>query len=220
MFLFSSPSLFFEAVKLLVMLIALNFAFWLIYFVGSVSSPGWKVLCIVPPVLSFLVYVYVVKTAALLKAIVRLNQDSLVEVLEQTEGAHEIATSIRQQLLDVLEGLGGSPKEQLQALFGKMDSDNSGSLTRKEFASFLHSLGIYPTRKKWIQIFRLMDRNADNDISFVEFQLFVFPDSTTALASEELRLSQIRSRVVEKTVQLTQQIQAREQRKKKGGVAL
>jgi hypothetical protein len=213
-FLFSSHKLYLESVKLLVMLIALNFAYWLVYFVGSASPVGWKVLAFLPPAFSFINYVYVVKTAALIKAVVKMDDTALIEVLEQTEAAQDLTVSIREQLVAKLTAMadknedgGGGPKEQLDRLYDEMDVNGDDTLTRQEFTIFLHKLHIYPTRKKWRQIFRVIDRNADNDISKAELRLFVFPSSRTALAAERHRLKEIRQRVVTKTLELTKRNQ-------------
>eukprot|EP01034_Spumella_vulgaris_P021565 gene21565-27603_t len=235
-FLFSSHCFYLESVKLLIMLIALNLAYWLVYFVGSASPLEWKVLAFLPPALSFFNYVYIVKTAALIKAVVALDETALVEVLEQTEAAQDLTVSIREQLVAKLTEMvakekrdragaligdergvsrgGMTPEDKLGELYDVMDVNKDNTLTRQEFTVFLHKLHIYPTRKKWRQIFRVIDRNADNDISKDELKLFVFPNDQRAQAAERRRLREIRQRVVIKTLELTERMRKQGQVKR------
>ena len=52
--------------------------------------------------------------------------------------------------------------------------------SRDELQVFLEHLGITFTKKRWIAIFREVDRNFDNEISFEEMYLFMFPEEKSA----------------------------------------
>lgn len=214
-FLFSSPTFFFEFVKLLVMLISLNLAFWLIYFIGSGSSHGWKFLSIAPPILSFIVYVDVVKTAALLKAVSSLDTDAMVEVIELSEEAQRLEEEVRREIVETLfkkaELAGLSLEDKLKKVYEQIDADGNGHMTRLEFTEFLHTLEIYPSRKALRQIFRKMDRNVDNDISLAEFTLFIMPDNNKANIEEAQRLEEVRIRVTAKTIELAELMKRRQE---------
>ena len=111
-FLFSRPYLFFESIKLLLMLIAMYCALWLIqYLPAKELSAEWKVthphhacsfaafihMCavllflkvysVIPLLMTAANFVIVVKSAVLLKAIHEIDKESMMEVIEQTEGA-------------------------------------------------------------------------------------------------------------------------------------
>lgn len=58
-------------------------------------------------------------------------------------------------------------------------------LSRKEFKLFLTELQIHFSNKRWRQIFGEIDKNFDNEISFDELFLFLFPDHDEAKVSEE-----------------------------------
>ena len=57
-----------------------------------------QVLCVVPLLLTFFNFVIVVKSAVLLKAIHEIDRESMMEVIEQTEGA--VRTSDLQLILN------------------------------------------------------------------------------------------------------------------------
>jgi Ca2+-binding EF-hand superfamily protein len=65
---------------------------------------------------------------------------------------------------------------------------------RSELASFLDSLNIHFSKRKWKQVFRHMDRNQKcaNRITFEEFYLFIFPHDEEANRTEQDRLRQER----------------------------
>lgn len=198
------------------MFISLNIAFWLIYFIGSPeTSHKWKFLSIAPPLLSFVLYLDVVKTASLLKAVVSLDTAAVVEVIELSEEAQRLEAEVRKEIVDSLflrkdlQGL--SLEEKLRTVYRNIDKDDDGHMTRKEFTSFLSHLEIYPSRKALRQIFRKMDRNVDNDISLSEFTLFIMPQNKKAQKVEEDRLEQIRTRVTNRTIELTEEMAVRAQ---------
>ena len=83
----------------------------------------------------------------------------------------------------------------LRELFDSIDTDNSGLLSRAEFKIFLGELHISFSHKRWRQIFREIDRNYDDQISFDELFLFLFPDHDEALSRELRRLKIVGDRV-------------------------
>eukprot|EP01034_Spumella_vulgaris_P035430 gene35430-43685_t len=170
----SSPEIYFECVQLLIIIIALYMALWLTNFI-SVSSPSyWKVLSLLPGVLSMVGYVYVVRTAALLKAIYRVDFDVVLEVIEQTEGVAVLSAQLRDKVIARLN-ISGDPHAELQKLYKEIDGNGDDALSRKEFELFMNNMGINFSRRKWAQIYKEVDRNYDNCISFQEFYLFLYP---------------------------------------------
>jgi hypothetical protein len=51
------------------------------------------------------------------------------------------------------------------------------------------------SRKKWKQIYREIDRNFDDEISFEKFFIFLFPSHDFATANEVKRMKHVRKRV-------------------------
>jgi hypothetical protein len=78
------------------MLISLYVALWITNFAFAASTAAWKVLTILPGIVSALVYVYIVKTAALVLATYSLDEDLVLEIIEQTEGSKQLAVAIRE----------------------------------------------------------------------------------------------------------------------------
>lgn len=168
-FLFKNPALYFEASQTILMIIALYAALWWTNFLVSalhqLHSPGWVMYSGLPGTLSFIAYIYVARCAAFLKAIVYLDHDAAEETIEQTEGAIHLGEIVKEKLLSRLSPM-GDPEKELLALFQEIDSDGN-ELSRKEFQIFLEAMGITFSRKRWLQIFREIDRNVDNQVSYI-----------------------------------------------------
>lgn len=192
-FFLSNPTLYFEIVKFLLMVISAYNALWLINFI-SISKGIWKLVTILPGVFSAVMFSYIVKVAALLKAIAVIDNDALLEVLEQTEHARQLGNEIRDKLLMKLS-VGGDPINILYNLFKEIDDDGSNKLSRLEFEDLLHEFNLSFSRKKMRQIFHEIDRNFDDTISFNEFFIFLFPDHDVAKQIERDRLEVITRRV-------------------------
>ena len=68
-FLFGKPEFYFSSSQTLIIFISMYIAIWLIYFMPSAIPGGWKVLTLLPGVLSFVTYTYIVKVACFLKVL-------------------------------------------------------------------------------------------------------------------------------------------------------
>jgi hypothetical protein len=86
-------------------------------------------------------------------------------------------------------------EEELKRLFRSIDTDGSMLLSRTELKDFLAELDISFSNKRWRQIFKEMDRNYDDQISFDELFLFIFPGHNIALSTEMKRVKIIGERV-------------------------
>ncbi len=189
----SRPEIYFECVQLLIVIIALYLALWLTNFIATAHSPLWRALSILPGLLSTVNYIYIVKTAALLQALYKVDFDVVLEVIEQTEGVKVLSSQLREKVIIRLT-VNGDPHAELQTLFKEIDKDNNNALSRQEFELFMNRMGINFSRKKWQQIYREIDRNYDNCISFQEFYLFLYPEHDVAMALEMKRLKIISKR--------------------------
>jgi hypothetical protein len=190
------PVLYFESVQLLFLVVAFYIALWLVIMVSAAPSNAWKVLSIIPAVLVCCFFFYIVKTAALLKAIYVVDTDALLEVIEETEAANQLGLELRTRVVAQVNASGIDTYIELERLYKQIDVNNSNSLSRSEFGDYLSLLGISFSRKKWERIFKEIDRNYDNEISFQEFFLFLFPDHDLAQSLEMRRLKVISRRVM------------------------
>jgi len=71
---------------------------------------------------------------------------------------------------------------------------------RRELARFLDTLDIHFSKRKWKQVFRLMDRSqqeSSNTITFDEFFFFVFPQDPDAIEAEAQRLREEQEKYAE-----------------------
>jgi len=126
-FLFEYPEMYFEGVQALMMLISLYIALWLTNFMVAAKEPWEKALSIIFGCLCSILYIYIVRSAALLKAIYRLDNDAVLEVIEQTEGSRQLGIEMREKILSRLSDL-GEPQAELYKIFSEIDESGNGTL--------------------------------------------------------------------------------------------
>jgi Ca2+-binding EF-hand superfamily protein len=186
------------------MLISLYIGLWLTHFISHADllwdDGGGRFLTILPGIISSIMYGIIVRSTVLLKAVTKLDTDVLEEVLEHGETSKELGLQVKQKMIRRLSSL-GEPEQHLRLLFNEIDVDGSQVLSREEFLSFCHAMGITFSKKKWRQIFREIDRDANDEVSYEELFLFLFPDNDAALNQEKRRARQ-RQRIVEAKHQL------------------
>lgn len=206
-FLFSSPTLYFHCIQFLIMLISMYLSLWIVNYSFTGKGAWQKIYSLLPGLASAIVYIYIVKTSALLKAVYELDKDALLEVMEQTEGSRALGLELRRKLDERLKLSveANSSKQTLFSLF--MEIDDTGKthdLTRHQFEFFMDSVGINFSIKKWKQIYREIDLNNDDKISFEEFFLFMCPDHDVAKALEIRRQKIIKNRATKKAIEFAE----------------
>jgi hypothetical protein len=195
-FLFGQPELYFESVHLMFVLIAFYVALWLVVVVSESPTHLWKFISVLPAMLICCFFFYIVKTAALLKAIYEVDTDTMLEVIEETEAAQQLSAELRMKVVARMASSEQDTYIQLEQLYKKIDVNGNNALSRAEFGDFLKLLDITFSAKKWERIYKEIDRNYDNEISFQEFFLFLFPDHDLAQSLEMRRLKVISRRVM------------------------
>ena len=126
----------------------------------------------------------------------------MLEVIEQTEGSRQLGETIRAKLLAKLAIDVGDSEDAfglLRRLFNEIDKNGSNRLSRSEFELLMDRLEVSFSRKKWKQIYHEIDRNYDDEISFDEFFVFLFPNHELAAAQEVKRMKRIRHRVAQRS---------------------
>ena len=197
LFWFSRPELYFETVRFFIMLLALYLALWLVDVSGADIGSGWKMLAILPGLFSAVNYLYIVKTAALLKAMYSMDFEAAEKVFQQTDAARDLERKIREKLRAKLRSFTKSDdlKSQVYEMFCEVDYDNSGFISRHEFSIYLSRLGVHMNRKQWKETFRNIDQDTSDTIEFHEFFSFLYPEHREAF--EQKRLATIYKRVDE-----------------------
>eukprot|EP01036_Dinobryon_divergens_P022202 gene22202-30442_t len=148
LFLFEKPEWYFASLKVMLMIISAYFAFWIVEFVAA--SPGiWKLISVLPGLVSGFLFLHVMKSAAILKAVYVLDNEAMLEVLEQCEGSDKLGEEVREKLLSRLQVDNGDPFLNLKRLFNEIDDDGSHRLSRIEFEDLMRELGVHFSRKKW-----------------------------------------------------------------------
>lgn len=202
------PELYFESVQLLFMVISFYFALWFTVMVSAAPTNYWKALSIAPAIVILVFFFYIVKTAALLRAMYTVDTDALLEVLEETEATLQLSEELRCKVVEQVslsadeaieeESAGEVAYRELERLYKTIDINGNNSLSRSEFGEFMLLMDISFSRKKWERIFKEIDRNYDNQISLQEFFLFLYPDHDLALTLEMRRLKVISRRVTKR----------------------
>ena len=205
-FWFGKPELYFECVQLLFMVISFYLALWLTVMLSAAPSDAWKFLSILPILIVCVFFFYIVKTAALLKAVYVVDTDAMLEVIEETEAAKQLSDELRAKVVAVLNEEGDDAYIELERFYKEIDTNGNDSLSRSEFGEFMELMGITFSRKKWERIYKEIDRNYDNQISLHEFYLFLYPDHDRALTMEMKRLKAISQRVMSKASKFLSQL--------------
>ena len=195
-FLFKSPALYFFFIDLSMMSISFYMSFWLCNYVHQIlrideDVAYWVIVSLLPGVLSIIIFAIVVESAVLLYSISHVDADMIQSILEQQELAIDLGKFVRDKILCKLDSL-GEGREFLEELFRTIDTNNSDMLSRAEFQFFCTEMSISFSKKRWRNIFKEIDRNSDNEISFDELFMFLYPESQEAIDKERLRMEGVR----------------------------
>jgi hypothetical protein len=204
-FWFGKPEIFFDVVEVFTMIISFYIALWIVNYAFAANYlhehvTFWKVITILPGIFCLFLYIYLIKVTALLRAITHVDSDIVESTIEVAENSKTLSNQMRSKILDKLEDYvlddNSSNHDKLEILINEIDEDESRTLSRGELQLFLEALGITLSRSRWRVIFREIDRNYDDQISYDELFLFLFPDDINAKAEERKRLKRIGNRGV------------------------
>lgn len=175
LFFLSSPALFFESIHALMMFISLYLALFLTNFLSTAPDAGWVIICLVPGLCSATIFIWLVRKAALIKAVYKVDCKAVLAVLEQVESAETLSELVRRTLLTKLASLAGievdmdqfcsgamdpfeknllegNMQAELYGLFDEIDTSKDGLLSRSEFVCFMNAMGINMKYRKWIKV--------------------------------------------------------------------
>ncbi len=190
-FFFNNPQLYHSIVTHLLMLISLYLGVWITHFVSHAHLMGLadgagEFVTVLPALVASFFYGSITKSAVLLKCITKLDTDVLEEVLESAEESRDLGLQVKDKMMKKLSDM-GDPQTALRLLFEEIDVDGSEVLSREEFHDFCVMLKLSFSKKKWRHIFREIDRNQNDEISYEELFLFLFPDNNAAMRQENRR---------------------------------
>jgi hypothetical protein len=189
------------------MLIAFYNAMWIVNFSNTAvlthNPKFWFIMSILPGILSLILFIYVIKCSSILSAITTIDGNVLDVTIEQSEDACSLSLGLKNKIIAKLNERndGQNPEDSLLDLFNEIDENNSQTISREEFQVLLNTLEISFSRTKWRIIFREIDRNFDDEISFEEMFLFLFPDHVSSIREERKRLELSRERVLKSALE-------------------
>jgi hypothetical protein len=131
-FLFSNPEMLFYMVKATNLFIAMYSAVWINDYLPSSQVPLFsKFLMIVPVLVNMIILVNIIRQSVMLKAIHKVDFESMMEVIELVEESRALETIIRRKICSRLENLKScAVSAQLHKMFKEIDKDGTGYLTR------------------------------------------------------------------------------------------
>jgi len=94
-------------------------------------------ISLIPLILTIVLIIYIIRSAALLRLVTSLDSDTLQQAIENAESSNEIAENLRTKILSRLNEIGSDDELQLKLLFQQIDADGSDLLSRTEFQEFL-----------------------------------------------------------------------------------
>jgi hypothetical protein len=146
-FFLKSPALYFYSTECVMMLICLYLAFYFSNYLQEAEhtdhSRLWVFMSLLPCAVSVLLFLYVAKSAALTKAIIHLDLESVEKILEESESVHHLGELVRQKILRRLKTASASrPEDHVINFFKQLDIDNSNSLSRLEFKEALQIMRV------------------------------------------------------------------------------
>ena len=97
----------------------------------------YMAISLIPLILTIVLIIYIIRSAALLRLVTSLDADTLQEAIENAESSNEIADNLRTKILSRLNEIGSDFELQLKILFQQIDEDGSDLLSRAEFQEFL-----------------------------------------------------------------------------------
>lgn len=179
LFFLKSPEIYYETVRITIMMISFYHSLWIVNYlplaIHQLHSTSWAILSLLPGVMSFICYIYTIKCAGMMKGLVYIDVDTIEETIEAAESSRALGVIVKDRLLARVHDK-DQPEDELYALFMEIDDNGSGLLSRKEFQMFLEAVGITFSAKRWRMIFNEIDRDFDDEISFNEFLLYLYPD--------------------------------------------
>ena len=185
---------------------------WLSYIAGTTTTWIWTLITILPGISSSYMFFYIVKTASLLKAISILDHDLMIETIEDTQAVKQLSDELRAKVIQQLNTTATSndnnsndsnnnqridPYKKLESIFKDLDSSQNGYLSLTEFLQLSEILDINFSKRRWKQVYRIIDKNFDNQVSFQEFYVFLYPEHELAKSLENRRMKIIKKRVLQ-----------------------
>ena len=185
-FVFGRPQVFYNCIDWVITCNSLYLAWWTTNFVisannadGEGSVTALALISLVPPMLTFPVISYAIKSSTILKALSSLNLDVVATVVEKTESNLTAVEGLRTKLSHLLvpddhaTDATTALKDGMMTIFEDF-SENQFSLSYEEFLAMLTDFRIHYTSQKSRTIFRSLDINMDGTISIeVRGKLFM-----------------------------------------------
>jgi hypothetical protein len=136
-------------------------------------------------------------------------------VLEESEERKYLIEDLRSKIIKRIEGRGRPQRELLEEIFKETDLDHNGEIDGKEFKTLLIKLDMGYSVKKFMKLYRAIDRDGDGSLSLTELNHLIFPEEAQKQEVEEQGMK-IQSRLDRRINEL----ESEQQQAEKGSVSL
>ena len=189
-FLFDSPSTFFQLVELCLLLQSFYVAIWATQLIPLVvekggALDGWGVAFTVPMVLNYFVIRMILHDAVILQAVCEVHSQALAETKEEERLEATIVADIAKQVnrkyaeykqACVEDGEEAEPRHVFfDNEFLKYDVDISGEISAAELVPFLASLDVHLLKTEERMLWQALDFDFSGELSSYEFYIALFP---------------------------------------------
>jgi Ca2+-binding EF-hand superfamily protein len=195
-FLFDSPSTFFQHVELCLLFQSMYVSIWATQLIPlTVNNPGWAIALTIPMCCNFLIIQLLLHDAVILKAVCEIHDNAIVETEEEEEMEETCIEKMREKLEENYsqEKAEKERRSEVAALkhvwlekeFMKFDKDKSGEISCSELQEFLSvSLQIKFSTKELKTLWLAIDEDLSGEVQWHEFYTAIFPDEKDVIKHE------------------------------------
>lgn len=194
-YLFGSPFLFHKMLEILLLLnclyLSLYFTrFLMVTFESDLIEWNFIMPVIVgfPELFILPMLGFTIRKAGLLEAVAKMKPDIITKVIEHTLDVRKLSEELRQYFLIEFENRGLDKRTGMCVLFAELDGDSDGGLSYEEFKFGLHKLDLHVSSHRLMRLFRFLDVDKRQQITFNEFYRLIEPADVERQDNQALML--------------------------------
>ena len=159
------------------------------------GNVGWGIALIIMPCFGVTFLYFTLRRSVLLYAMTELDPQLAGKVCEETSIVLHLAEDIRTKIYEVFRGEQLSTEaEKMDFIKKNLDPDQSNSVDRVEFRTFLGNIEIYLSKERFDLLWNLVDYDLSGSVSLDEILVFLFPEMKSLLKQEMKLVETIRQK--------------------------